>query len=100
MHLRRPFIKICYLLFYFIGIIFKNNQIISKVKVLILKVTSILESLHNFPANAPPVFHVQTAWKRLFPSRFNVEYTWCVCTVMLVMNAKRVIIGKNNYEVT
>ena len=27
------------------------------------------------------VFHVETTWKQLFPRRFNVEYTWCVCRV-------------------
>ena len=29
--------------------------------------------------NTPRVFHVETTWKRLFPCRFNVEYTWSVC---------------------
>ena len=24
-------------------------------------------------------FHVETTWKRLFPRRFNVESTWCIC---------------------
>ena len=31
------------------------------------------------PTNKPRVFHVETAWKRSFPRRFNVEYTWYVC---------------------
>ena len=31
--------------------------------------------------NVPRVFHVETAWKRPFPRRFNVEYMWCVCSV-------------------
>ena len=29
-------------------------------------------------ANTPRVFHFETIWKRLFPRRFNVEYTWYV----------------------
>ena len=29
--------------------------------------------------NTPPVFHVETTWKRPLPRRFNVEYTWSVC---------------------
>ena len=31
------------------------------------------------PAKTPRVFHVETTWKRPFPRRFNVEYTWYVC---------------------
>ena len=27
------------------------------------------------------VFHVETTWKRSFPCRFKIEYTWCVCRV-------------------
>ena len=34
-----------------------------------------------FPTNTPRVYHVETMWKRPFPRRFNVEYTWCVCRV-------------------
>ena len=30
------------------------------------------------PTYTPRVFHVETTWKRSFPSRFNVEYTWFV----------------------
>ena len=30
------------------------------------------------PANTPRVFHFETAWKRPFTCRLNVEYTWCV----------------------
>ena len=33
------------------------------------------------PTNTPYVFHVETTWKRSFPRRFNVEYTWNVCRV-------------------
>ena len=29
--------------------------------------------------NALLEFHVKATWKRPFPRRFNVEYTWCVC---------------------
>ena len=32
----------------------------------------------SIPTNTPCVFHVETTWKRSFPHRFNVEYTWCV----------------------
>ena len=32
-------------------------------------------------ANTPRVFHVETTWKRKFPHRFNMDYTWCVCKV-------------------
>ena len=31
------------------------------------------------PTNTPRVFQVETTWKRPFPRRFNLEYTWCVC---------------------
>ena len=37
--------------------------------------------LGKYPANTPSVFHVETTWKRTFPRRFNVEYTWSVCRV-------------------
>ena len=30
-------------------------------------------------ANTPRVFQVETTWKRPFPPRFNVKYTWRVC---------------------
>ena len=33
------------------------------------------------PTNTPRVFQVETTWKRPFPRRFNVEYTWCACRV-------------------
>ena len=36
-------------------------------------------SIYYIPTNTPRVFHVETTWKRLFPRRFNVEYTWSVC---------------------
>ena len=29
----------------------------------------------------PCAFHVETTWKRLFPRRFNVKYTWFVWRV-------------------
>ena len=32
-----------------------------------------------FVNNTSRVFHVKTTWKRSFPRRFIVEYTWCVC---------------------
>ena len=35
----------------------------------------------NSPTNTPRVFHVEAKWKRPFPCRFNMEYTWCVCRV-------------------
>ena len=35
------------------------------------------------PTNTPHVFHLETTWKGLFPRRFNVKYTWCVCGVVL-----------------
>ena len=38
--------------------------------------------LCSFPANTPRVFHVKTMWKRTFPRRFNVKYTWSVCRVI------------------
>ena len=31
------------------------------------------------PTNTPRVFPVETTWKRSFPCRFYVEYTWSVC---------------------
>ena len=33
------------------------------------------------PQTLTCVFHVEMTWKRLFPRRFNVEYTWSVCRV-------------------
>ena len=35
----------------------------------------------TFPTNTPRVHHVEKTWKRSFPRRFNVEYTWYVCRV-------------------
>ena len=32
--------------------------------------------------NTPHVFLVETTWKRPFPCRFKVEYTWRVCREM------------------
>ena len=31
------------------------------------------------PSSTPRAFHVEMTWKLLFPRRFTVEYTWCVC---------------------
>ena len=42
-----------------------------------------LFALRCYPTNTPRVFHVEATWKRLFPRRFNVEYTWCVCRVAI-----------------
>ena len=53
----------------------------------------------SIPTNTALVFHVETTWKRLFSSRkrlfssrFNVEYTWCVCrefvSYLLLWNKK------------
>ena len=39
----------------------------------------------NIPTNMPRVLLVETTWKRLFPRRFNVEYTRCVCRDRFVM---------------
>ena len=33
------------------------------------------------PTNTLRGFHVETTWKRSFPRCFNVESTWCVCSV-------------------
>ena len=35
----------------------------------------------HFPRTIPRAFHDETTWKRSFPLRFKVEYTWCVCMV-------------------
>ena len=32
--------------------------------------------------NRPRLFHIEATWKRPFPRRFNVEYTWCLCRVI------------------
>ena len=40
-----------------------------------------LKTKESLPTNTPHVFHVETTWKRSFPSRFNVKYTWSVCRV-------------------
>ena len=37
------------------------------------------DCIRGIPANIPRVFYVKTTWKRSFPRRFNMEYTWCVC---------------------
>ena len=42
-----------------------------------------------FHTNTPRVFHVEAAWKRLFPRRFNVKYTWCVCRVLVTALANQ-----------
>ena len=35
----------------------------------------------KFPTSTSSAFHVETTWKRSFPRRFNLEYTWCVFRV-------------------
>ena len=39
-----------------------------------------LQALAWGPTNTPREFHVETTWKRPFPRRFNMEFTWCVCS--------------------
>ena len=34
----------------------------------------------NLPTNTPGGLHVETTGRRPFPRRFNVEFTWCVCS--------------------
>ena len=46
---------------------------------------TILTHFSPIPTNARRVFHVETMWKRSFPPRFNVEYTWCVCRNVLFL---------------
>ena len=38
-----------------------------------------IQRLPPFPTNTPHVLHIETTWKRPFPRRFKVEYTWCAC---------------------
>ena len=35
--------------------------------------------LEKLPTNTPRVFLVELTWKRVFPRRFNAEYTRSVC---------------------
>ena len=42
--------------------------------------------------NTPRVFHVETTWKGPFPHRFNVEYTWCVCSECVFMSIDVVLV--------
>ena len=36
-------------------------------------------------ANTLRGFHVETTWKWSLPRRFNVEYTWCVCSYLVIL---------------
>ena len=45
-----------------------------------------LLNILEYPTNTSRVFHVETTWKRLFPRRFNVENTWCVCRVLSILS--------------
>ena len=38
----------------------------------------------EYPTNTTPGFQVEMTWKRPFPRPFNVESTWCVCSVKTV----------------
>ena len=49
---------------------------------LIKEPISIFQYLYIYiyiPTNTSRVFHVETTWKRPFPRRFNMEYSWSVC---------------------
>ena len=48
----------------------------------------IQSTIGSYPTNKPRVFHVETTWKRPFPRRFNVEYTWCVGRVSPSINVR------------
>ena len=43
----------------------------------------------KYPTNTPRVFPIEMTWKRPFRRRFNVEYTWFVCSVISVKLAVR-----------
>ena len=45
------------------------------------QIGTVLQITRKYPTNTPRVFRVETTWKRPFPRRFNVKYTWCVCRV-------------------
>ena len=42
------------------------------------------------------VYYVETTWKRPFPRRFNVEYTWCV-SIGLDFQAGMINQANNSY---
>ena len=44
---------------------------------------------YTSPTNTPRVFHVKTTWKQRFPRRFDVDYTWIVCRVEIIMLQER-----------
>ena len=52
-----------------------------------------------FLTNTPPVFHVETTWKRSFPRRFNVEFTWRVCRVDSARKNQKGITWLHHYYV-
>ena len=54
------------------------KNITSYTFLLVFKIVESLQCILN-PTNTPREFHVETMWKRPFPRRFNVEFTWCVC---------------------
>ena len=41
--------------------------------------------LRLVPANTPHLFHVETTRKRFLLRRFNVEHTWCVCRMSVLI---------------
>ena len=40
-----------------------------------------IKFIRIYLTNTPRIFHVETTWKRAFPYRFKVGYTWCVCKI-------------------
>ena len=50
----------------------------------------------SLPTDTPRGFHVETTRKRSFPRRFNMESTWCVCSLHYFLATKEKTIENFN----
>ena len=55
--------------------------------------------LRLVPANTPHLFHVETTRKRFLLRRFNVEHTWCVCRMSVLIFQRWTVNSKCFYFV-
>ena len=57
---------------------------------------SFLKNIYH--TNTPRIFHVEMTWKRSFPRRFNVKYTWCIYRVLSTCDFYGGDLNKNSSE--
>ena len=60
-----------------------SYEVYMVVSVLIIEVLLgyTIKFIRIYLTNTPRIFHVETTWKRAFPYRFKVGYTWCICKI-------------------